>query len=104
MFRADPERERRGGASTPSLTLRVRLFLAVWLVAKIAFVQFVVPQRTAKRNPEPIAAELRGHVPAGQPLAPPSGEVPDDLARVVARIRALVDAAQAERSTVSATP
>jgi hypothetical protein len=43
-------------------------------------------------------------VPAGQPLVPPSGEVPDDLARAVARIRALMGAAQAERSTVSARP
>jgi hypothetical protein len=37
-------------------------------VAKVAFVQFVIPARTAKRNPEPIAAELREHVPAGEPL------------------------------------
>jgi hypothetical protein len=43
-------------------------------------------------------------VPAGRPLTAPSGEVPDDLGRVVARIKALAGAAQAERSTASATP
>jgi mitochondrial fission protein ELM1 len=43
-------------------------------------------------------------VPAGQPLVPPSGEVPDDLGRVVARIRTLMAAPQAECPTVSATP
>jgi mitochondrial fission protein ELM1 len=43
-------------------------------------------------------------VPAGQPLTPPSGEVPDDLGGVVARIRSLMGVAQAERSMVSATP
>ncbi len=31
----------------------------MWFVVKIAFVEFVIPQRTAKRDPEPIAAELR---------------------------------------------
>jgi uncharacterized protein len=36
-------------------------------------------------------------VPAGQPFAPPTGEVPDDLARVAARIRGLMDDAQARR-------
>jgi hypothetical protein len=29
-------------------------------------------------------------VPAGAPLLPPRGEVPDDLGRVVARIRVLM--------------
>jgi mitochondrial fission protein ELM1 len=43
-------------------------------------------------------------VPAGRPLTAPSGEVPDDLGRVVARIKALAGVAQAERSTASATP
>jgi mitochondrial fission protein ELM1 len=43
-------------------------------------------------------------VPAGRPLAPPSGEVPDDLGRVVARIRSLMAVPQAERSIASATP
>jgi uncharacterized protein len=43
-------------------------------------------------------------VPAGRTLAAPSGEVPDDLGRVVARIRGLSGAAQAERSIASATP
>ena len=43
-------------------------------------------------------------VPAGQALAPPSGEVPDDLTRVVARIRALMGRPQAERAAASARP
>ena len=43
-------------------------------------------------------------VRAGQALVPPSGEVPDDLSRVVARIRTLMGVAQAERPTVAATP
>jgi mitochondrial fission protein ELM1 len=43
-------------------------------------------------------------VPAGQALAPPSGEVSDDLGRVVARIRALMGGPQAERAAVSARP
>jgi 4-amino-4-deoxy-L-arabinose transferase-like glycosyltransferase len=43
-------------------------FLAVWLAVKVAFVEIVIPQRGMKRNPEPIAAELRDHVPAGVPL------------------------------------
>src|SRR5205807_619410 len=34
----------------------------------VVFVEVVVPQRTAGRNAEATAAELREHVPAGQPL------------------------------------
>ncbi len=74
---ANSERERRGetpsllALHTPSLTLRVRLviaFLTCWLVAKVAFVELVVPQRTANRNAEATGAELRAHVPSGAPL------------------------------------
>jgi hypothetical protein len=43
-------------------------FLACWLVAKVVFVEYVIPERTTKRNPEPIAVELRCHVPPGEPL------------------------------------
>jgi hypothetical protein len=43
-------------------------------------------------------------VPAGQPFAPPTGEVPDDLARVVARIRRLMDATQARRLAGAGAP
>ncbi|WP_439623820.1 hypothetical protein [Gemmata sp.] len=43
-------------------------FLAVWLVAKVAFVQCVVAARGEKRNAEPIGVELRERVPAGEPL------------------------------------
>jgi 4-amino-4-deoxy-L-arabinose transferase-like glycosyltransferase len=43
-------------------------FLAVWLVAKIAFVEIVIPLRTAHHNPEPIAAALSEFVPPDRPL------------------------------------
>jgi uncharacterized protein len=43
-------------------------------------------------------------VPAGQALMPPSGEVPDDLPPVVARIRALMGDAYAERSAAVGAP
>jgi uncharacterized protein len=43
-------------------------------------------------------------VPAGQPFAPPAGEVPDDLSRVVARIRELMAGAQARRLAGSGAP
>ncbi|HUR54779.1 MAG TPA: hypothetical protein VMZ71_11650, partial [Gemmataceae bacterium] len=38
-------------------------FLALWLVAKIAFVEIVIPQRTANRNAPATAAQLRDLVP-----------------------------------------
>jgi len=50
------------------LYVAITAFLVVWLVAKIAFVQFVVAARSEKHNPEPIAVELREHVPDGEPL------------------------------------
>lgn len=43
-------------------------------------------------------------VPAGRPFAPPAGEVPDDLSQVVARIRELMDGAQARRAAGSGAP
>ncbi len=43
-------------------------FLLCWIAAKIAFVQFVIPNRTAGRNAEVTAAVLREHIPAGEPL------------------------------------
>ena len=43
-------------------------FLLIWLVAKVAFVEVAIPRRSAGRNAEPTAAELRDRVPAGQPL------------------------------------
>lgn len=42
--------------------------LACWLVAKVAFVEVVVPARTAGRNAAGTAADLRARVPAGAPL------------------------------------
>jgi hypothetical protein len=75
LFRANPDREGGGGReNTPSLTVGVRpdialvTFLAMWLVIKVVFVQFVIPDRTSKRNPEPIAATLRELVPPDRPL------------------------------------
>ncbi len=43
-------------------------FLACWLVAKVVFVEVVIPNRTAGRNAEATAAELRAAVPEGVPL------------------------------------
>jgi 4-amino-4-deoxy-L-arabinose transferase-like glycosyltransferase len=43
-------------------------FLVVWVVAKVAFVQYVVAARGEKRNAEPIGVELRERVPAGELL------------------------------------
>jgi len=44
------------------------VFLALWLAAKVVFVEVVVPRRTANRNAEATAAELRGLVPPGEIL------------------------------------
>ncbi len=84
-------------AKAPADSWRRRLALALYDLGLIGYT----------RDFEAFHTMLFEHglaVPAGKPLAPPSGEVPDDLGRVVARIRALVGAAQAERSTASATP
>jgi mitochondrial fission protein ELM1 len=84
-------------ARVPADSWRRRLALALYDLGLIGYT----------RDFEAFHAMLFQHglaVPAGQPLAPPSGEVPDDLGRVVGRIRSLMGAAQAERSTVSATP
>ncbi|MFO0825578.1 MAG: hypothetical protein U0792_21060 [Gemmataceae bacterium] len=43
-------------------------FLALWFVAKFAFVEFVISARAAKHNAEPIAAQLRERIPGGEPL------------------------------------
>jgi hypothetical protein len=43
-------------------------FLVTWIVAKFCFVQFVVSARAAKHNAEPIAAQLRERIPAGESL------------------------------------
>jgi hypothetical protein len=60
-----------GGHATPetyAVTRFLLLFLACWLVAKVVFVEVVVPNRTAGRNAEATAAELRAAVPDGAPL------------------------------------
>jgi hypothetical protein len=46
----------------------VAVFLCLWLAAKVAFVEFVVPARTADRDPTPAANRLRELVPPDQPL------------------------------------
>ncbi len=43
-------------------------FLLCWLVVKVVFVELVIPTRTANRNAETTAAELRRRVPEGAPL------------------------------------
>jgi hypothetical protein len=44
------------------------IFLGIWLAAKIAFVEIVVPIRMSHHNAEPIAAQLRAAVPADRTL------------------------------------
>jgi hypothetical protein len=46
----------------------ILLVLLCWAVAKVVFVQVVIPDRTAGRNAEATAAELRERVPSGVPL------------------------------------
>lgn len=53
---------------SPSRKRVVIVFLAAWLVVKIAFVELIIPQRAARRNPEPIATQLRQRMPADQLL------------------------------------
>jgi hypothetical protein len=48
--------------------LWVAAFLALWLAAKVVFVEVVVPRRTAGRDAEATAAALRELVPDGEPL------------------------------------
>ena len=43
-------------------------FLLCWFAAKIVFVEVAIPNRSAGRNAEATATELREHIPAGQPL------------------------------------
>jgi 4-amino-4-deoxy-L-arabinose transferase-like glycosyltransferase len=61
-FRQTTPRGERGGSRF------LWAFLAVWLVAKIAFVEIVIPLRTAHHNPEPIAATLSEFVLPDRPL------------------------------------
>jgi len=46
----------------------IAAFLALWLAAKVTFVEVVVPRRTAGRDAEATAAVLRELVPAGELL------------------------------------
>ncbi len=46
----------------------VLAFLLCWFIAKIVFVEVVIPQRAEGRNAEATGAALRARVPTGQPL------------------------------------
>jgi len=48
--------------------IAVVAFLVLWLIAKIVFVEVVVPQRASKRNAEPIGLALRTLIPPGEPV------------------------------------
>ena len=43
-------------------------FLVVWLAVKIVFVEVVIPRRTAGRDAEATASQLRELVPPGETL------------------------------------
>jgi 4-amino-4-deoxy-L-arabinose transferase-like glycosyltransferase len=65
------DRKGAGETDTRSLTVAVRLlfvFLLCWLVVKVVFVEVIIPNRTAGRNAEATAAELRAHISTDQPL------------------------------------
>jgi uncharacterized protein len=81
----------------PPGSLRRRLALAAY---RLGLVSYTRDFRAFYR----MLIERGFAVPAGRPFAPPTGEVPDDLARVVARIRDLMDGAQARRLAGSGTP
>ena len=60
-----------GGGGREEGLPRTRLvvaFLLCWVVAKVVFVEVVVPNRTAGRNAGATGAELRARVPDDQPL------------------------------------
>jgi 4-amino-4-deoxy-L-arabinose transferase-like glycosyltransferase len=42
--------------------------LGIWLVVKVSFVEFIIPQRTAHHNAEPVAETLRDLVPHDRKL------------------------------------
>ncbi|QDU22257.1 ArnT family glycosyltransferase [Urbifossiella limnaea] len=65
--RVDDARQQPAHAGrSPAVLLAA--FLALWLAAKVVFVEVVVPRRTAGRDAEATAAALREYVPAGEPL------------------------------------
>ena len=61
-------REPKAGAAARKLVSGGAAFLCCWCVAKVVFVEVVIPTRTAGRNAEATAAALRERVPAHQPL------------------------------------
>jgi hypothetical protein len=81
----------------PPGSLRRRLALAAY---RLGLVSHTRDFRTFYR----MLIERGFAVPAGAPFKPPSGEVADDLAPVVARIRGLMDGAQARRAAGSGVP
>jgi mitochondrial fission protein ELM1 len=81
----------------PPGSLRHRLALAAY---RLGVVNYTRDFRAFYR----MLLERGFAVPAGEPFAPPTAEVPDDLARVVARIRSLMEDAQARRLAGSGVP
>jgi hypothetical protein len=81
----------------PPRSLRRRLALAAY---RLGLVSHTRDFRVFYR----MLLERGFAVPAGAPFEPPRGEVPDDLPRVVARIRELMDGAQARRAAGSGVP
>jgi 4-amino-4-deoxy-L-arabinose transferase-like glycosyltransferase len=73
LGRTNPEPDARARAGlNPCLRVGLRrwllAFLVTWAIAKIAFTEVVVPRRTAGRNAEATAAQLRGLVPPDETL------------------------------------
>jgi uncharacterized protein len=81
----------------PPRSFRRRLALAAY---RLGLVSYTRDFRAFYR----MLVERGFAVPAGRPFARPTGEVPDDLARVVARIRGLMEGAQARRLAGSGAP
>ncbi|MCS6866821.1 MAG: glycosyltransferase family 39 protein [Gemmataceae bacterium] len=58
-----------GSAAHTTVVRRLVIaFIFSWFIIKVIFVEGVMPQRTAGRNAQPTAAQLREQVPADQPL------------------------------------
>ncbi len=68
LRRTFPSLSPGGGGLGSARGRSVVAFLVCWLGVKIAFVEVVVQNRTADRHAGVAAAELRRHVPDGQPL------------------------------------
>jgi len=63
-----PRRALRSADSASRLTGIAVGILVIWLAVKVAFVEIVIPQRSANRDAHTAAAELRELVPPGETL------------------------------------